>query len=375
MKYRKRHTLDNYDNEQYLVIAFSPCRFWLFCGITVFLFVILLGLVISLMSSRSMPPTFGERLPRKGQEIMVCGQLYNIDHDVVLWTDVGGYDAYRVEQRFQPFNESSWNISSTSGKFPDLRFPNRYDMRCSPDSVRIDPGFRNLTQAQIDQVRGGGWDLNLLTEIVDQFVIHYDAEGLSKTCFEVLHDKRDLSVHFMLDVDGTIYQTLDVKEKAWHATIANTRSIGIEIANIGAYPINGPNPFTKWYRSVNGRTEIILPQNSGVRTPNWIGGPIRPEPIIGVIQGEQLRQYDLTTEQYVGLSKLVASLVSIFPKLKLQFPTDENGQVINRMLNSTQFAEFQGILGHYHVQSNKVDPGPAFQWEKLRRDIQLILDM
>jgi N-acetyl-anhydromuramyl-L-alanine amidase AmpD len=24
---------------------------------------------------------------------------------------------------------------------------------------------------------------------------------------------------------------------------------------------------------------------------------------------------------------------------------------------------YQGILGHYHVQLNKVDPGPAFQWD------------
>ena len=34
----------------------------------------------------------------------------------------------------------------------------------------------------------------------------------------------------MLDVDGTIYQTLDVKERAWHATTSNTRAVGIEIA-------------------------------------------------------------------------------------------------------------------------------------------------
>ena len=24
-----------------------------------------------------------------------------------------------------------------------------------------------------------------------------------------------------------------------------------------------------------------------------------------------------------------------------------------------------GILGHYHVQQNKVDPGPAFQWDRV----------
>jgi len=56
-------------------------------------------------------------------------------------------------------------------------------------------------------------------------------------------------VHFMLDVDGTIYQTLDVKERAWQATKANDRSVGIEIANIGAYPANGNSTvLSEWYR-------------------------------------------------------------------------------------------------------------------------------
>ena len=74
--------------------------------------------------------------------------------------------------------------------------------------------------------------------MVDQFVIHFDARGSSRKCFEILQDVRGLSVHFMLDLDGTIYQTLDVKEKAWHATIANGRSIGVEVANIGAYGVD-----------------------------------------------------------------------------------------------------------------------------------------
>ena len=38
-----------------------------------------------------------------------------------------------------------------------------------------------------------------------------DVEGYSKGTFRVLHDMRGLSVHFMLDLDGTIYQTLDLK--------------------------------------------------------------------------------------------------------------------------------------------------------------------
>jgi tyrosyl-tRNA synthetase len=53
-----------------------------------------------------------------------------------------------------------------------------------------------------------------------------NAETYKRQCFKVLHDARDLSVHFMLDLDGTIYQTLDLKERAWHATTSNSRSVG-----------------------------------------------------------------------------------------------------------------------------------------------------
>ena len=34
-------------------------------------------------------------------------------------------------------------------------------------------------------------------------------------------------------------------------------------------------------------------------------------------------------------------------------------------LPDAQLARYQGVLGHYHVQTNKVDPGPAFQWDRL----------
>ena len=42
-----------------------------------------------------------------------------------------------------------------------------------------------------------------------------------------------LSVHFMVDADGTIYQTLDLLERAYHAEEVNSDSIGVEICNRG----------------------------------------------------------------------------------------------------------------------------------------------
>jgi N-acetyl-anhydromuramyl-L-alanine amidase AmpD len=220
----------------------------------------------------------------------------------------------------------------------------------------------------VEQVRGGGWPLELLQDKVDQFVIHYDVCGTSRRCFQVLHDERTLSVQFMLDIDGTIYQTLDVKERAWHAGTQNTRSVGIEIANIGAYaPEESLAPLQEWYgKDPFGRTRITVPkrfQPSGVRTPNFVGYPFYPQMIVGECQGKQRRQYDFTPEQYESLARLTATLCKVLPKIKCDYPKDENGRLIPHALTEDQLNAYQGVLGHYHVTASKSDPGPAFQWD------------
>jgi N-acetyl-anhydromuramyl-L-alanine amidase AmpD len=224
-----------------------------------------------------------------------------------------------------------------------------------------------LTPEEVDRVRGGAWDLPTLQKYVDQFVLHYDEAGTSRTCFKVLQDSRGLSVHFMLDLDGTIYQTLDLKERAWHATKSNSRSVGVEIANMGAYSSREKNPFAEWYGAdANGLTQITIPTRYGgdpEYTPHFTGYPARPNPVFGMVQGEMLEQYDFTPQQYQALIHLTAALCTIFPKLKCDYPRDAQGQLINHKLPDEQFDKYQGVLGHFHVQTNKVDPGPAFQWD------------
>ena len=299
----------------------------------------------------------GRIAPRTGDEIIVCGQLVHTGTPVVMWMDPGGFDGYRVERRFASMADSDWADSSKAVK--ELKTPNRYGLRKA-----------SLTDEQIEQVRGGGWPLDLLRDKIDQFVLHYDVSGTSRQCFAILHDHRDLSVHFMLDLDGTIYQTLDLKERAWHATIANDRSIGIEIANIGAYGLKGNNPLADWYRKdPQGHTRVVIPLALGggkyLHTSNFIPRPARELAVIGKVQGTTLQQYDLTPQQYQSLIHLTATLCTVFPKLKCDYPRDAKGALIIQKLDSEQFANYQGILGHYHVQSGKVDPGPAMQWDYL----------
>jgi len=315
-----------------------------------------IGGIVCLAGCTTTPPRVGALAPRTGDEIVVAGNFFHTGTPVVLWTDPGGYDAYRVERRFVPLEASDWQTTSEENKGP--KTPNRYNLRTN-----------GLTAEEIERVRGGGWDLPTLQRVVDQFVLHFDVCGVSRTCFNVLHDHRGLSVHFLLDLDGTIYQTLDVKERAWHATTSNSRSVGIEIANMGAYGAEEDSPLETWYmKDSNGLTRITLPErvaDGGIRTTNFLGRPARNEPVVGQVQGRTLTQYDFTPEQYRALAHLIAALTQVLPKIKCDYPRDVDGKLIPHKLDDEQLKNYQGVLGHYHIQTNKTDPGPALDWDYL----------
>ena len=310
----------------------------------------------------------GAKLERTNDEIIVAGQRFHVGAPVVLWTDPGGYDAYRVEKRFGDYYSANWDSIKDS-----MDTPNRYNLRFGK------PGQGVWSEEELEQIRGGGWKLEQLQEVVDQFVYHYDVCGTSQKCFKVLHDMRGLSVHFMLDIDGTIYQTMDLKERAWHAGTSNDRSVGIEIANMGAYSkrelSKEGNALDTWYKwDENQKTYISIPENmgdGGVKTPNFVGRPSFNDKVTGNIQGRDLYQYDLTPEQYDSLIKLTAALTEVFPKIKLDYPRDENGEHITTVLPENG-KHFSGLVGHYHVSKRKVDPGPAFRWDYIIDEVKKI---
>jgi N-acetyl-anhydromuramyl-L-alanine amidase AmpD len=44
---------------------------------------------------------------------------------------------------------------------------------------------------------------------------------------------------------------------------------------------------------------------------------------------------------------------------------DAQGHLIPRKLPAEELKNYQGVLGHYHIQTNKTDPGPAFDWDRI----------
>jgi len=301
---------------------------------------------------------------RTGDEIVVAGQLFHTGTRVVLWNETNGYSAYNLKRHFAIGGMEA--ADDTEDSEPPQQLRKRYDQRDG-----------ELTRAELAHIRTNGWDLPTLQRCIDQFVIHYDVAGTSRQCFYILQDRRFLSVHFMLDLDGTIYQTLDAQERARHASTANDRSVGIEIANIGAYPTNETATLDRWYEhDTNGQPYVTLPErfgDGGLLTTNFIARPARADAITNSIHSRTLVQYDFTPEQYAALAHLTAALCRALPQIKCGAPRDADGKVRAEKVSDEDLEKFRGLVGHFHLTTNKTDPGPAFDWEKVLSEAQRLM--
>ncbi|MCY3726243.1 MAG: N-acetylmuramoyl-L-alanine amidase [Rhodobacteraceae bacterium] len=84
-------------------------------------------------------------------------------------------------------------------------------------------------------------------------VIHYTAMATSKLALERLcSSKHEVSCHYLIAEKGKIYQLVEDEMRAWHAgdgswmgqSDINSRSLGIELANLGNHPYSLPQIFS-----------------------------------------------------------------------------------------------------------------------------------
>lgn len=307
------------------------------------------GALAVLLLIRCTTAPAGRDLP---SAIEACGTSFDIGTRVVRWHEPGGYDAYQRGKRF------------TTEDPPDGK-------------LRYTPLRGGLPEAIAASAARGGLSLRDLQQVVHQFVLHFDVCGTSRQCFKVLQDVRSLSVHFLLDVDGTIYQTLDLREKAHHATYANDFSVGVEIAHPGTFAQPLSADMRRWYEQDAQGWRMKFPAwmtETGVRTRDFVPRPDRPEFVSGTIHGKTYHQFDFTKQQYAALARLCAGLSRLLPRIRLDAPRDANGQIVQHVLPEAELRAFDGIVGHFHVQQNKTDPGPALQWERVLREARALRD-
>jgi N-acetylmuramoyl-L-alanine amidase len=87
-------------------------------------------------------------------------------------------------------------------------------------------------------------NFDLRKEKVSLIIIHYtETKNLKKAIELLTEDKRKVSCHYVIDLDGMIYNLVHISKRAWHAGVSkwknlediNSRSIGIEIVYQGEH--------------------------------------------------------------------------------------------------------------------------------------------
>ncbi len=165
------------------------------------------------------------------------------------------------------------------------------------------------------------------------FVNHWDVCLSAESCAKVLN-RRGISVHFLIDNDGTIFQMLDTQHKAWHAGIAryeggNTKGIGVEISN--AYYLK----YQEWYVS----------RNFGER-------PLKEN---AMVHGRKLDTFlDFYPVQLEAL-KALWKAVHIGIGIPLEYPKNSSGGFDTGLNKNCERGKFHGFCNHYNFTKNKID--------------------
>ena len=257
------------------------------------------------------PAARAEPSASPGSSIVVAGQAVEVGRPVVLWSDPQGFDGY--QERCIDQNGGCCDSASK-----------RYGAR------------KGVTQRTMEE----------LQRVISQLVLHFDGCVNSRSCFKSMHNRPrpsgagcGLSAHFMIDADGTIYQTMDLVERAFHAEEANSGSVGVEICNRGRVDRG------EWPK---------LPAEYRTRPTREV-----------IINGSRHEAYDFRPEQYDSIVALARTVLRIFPRIKPVIPERDGQPLMDTLADPLAFA---GIMGHLHVdlQKQKWDPG-ALDWRRILR--------
>ena len=162
------------------------------------------------------------------------------------------------------------------------------------------------------------------------FVTHWDVCLDSRSCARVLA-RRGISVHFMIDNDGTIYQALDTQHGAWHAGGRrwNASSIGVEISN--AYY---PKYQSTYVRKGFGERPLV----EGARVHFS-----EREPFLGF--------YPVQIDALKALWSAVHNACDV----PLETPLNQFGKTSTVYEQKWTYGKERGFVSHYHVNKKKID--------------------
>ncbi len=183
-----------------------------------------------------------------------------------------------------------------------------------------------------------------------------DTRGVARyACDYYARSGNNVSTHFLIDWDGTIYQLLDPLQRALHAGEVNNISVGIDLNNLMKNMARDGYHDAPPYRAEH-------PYWADPR-PEWT----RASPVEGRIHGSPVKAWGYTEAQYVSLGALARALRAQLPGVSQAIPDSaESGDLCARLDDP---AKFSGFVGHCHTTIDRWDPGPAFDWARLGAEL------
>lgn len=267
--------------------------------------------------------------------LIIGGQRITVDAPIVNW-EMSGWNA--TSKLCQPTETESAPACTPGkdGQVPYGKLPQPYTSRLAlrPALRRYyDGGNPNsLKQPPMDAIKAN----------IKSFVIHHDGCATADMCWNVLQNERGLSCHFLLDNDGTIFQTADLALMAYHASEWNIHSIGVELCNRG-----------------DAKKEPTYYSKKGVNRPVK---PCR-------INGHTILSYDYMPQQYDAMIRLARALQRLLPNLPAEYPQSSPGVQSWDTLPGSVTHNYSGYIAHYHLTNQKWDPGP-FDFKDFCRKIR-----
>tara|TARA_B100000029_G_scaffold487462_1_gene543028 strand:+ start:235 stop:1140 length:906 start_codon:yes stop_codon:yes gene_type:complete len=158
-------------------------------------------------------------------------------------------------------------------------------------------------------------------------VTHWDAALSAKSCHRIL-SRRNISSHFVIDNDGTIYQMMDTNHVAWHAGKVNKFSIGIDFSN-AFY-----TKYQSWYTKNNFGLRPVLTDSK----------------VHGRKVEKHLGYYKVQIEAYKAL---IESLCRHYD-IPLECPMDGDEYMTSYHKNSYT-GKFSGVVCHFNISKKKID--------------------
>jgi N-acetyl-anhydromuramyl-L-alanine amidase AmpD len=174
------------------------------------------------------------------------------------------------------------------------------------------------------------------------FVVLYTARTETVAeAFETLQTNGQ-STHFIIDGNGTVYQTLDLTLQANQNPRWDAESITIHLTN-------------------------PLPDLAG---GEGVGGHLDRREVTGrvSINGALRQSLTYTPAQHGALAALLRDLNDTFPGVAARYPATAVGEVIPNALAldpNSGGGPFRGVVAHWHLDSGTWAPGPGLDWSLL----------